>query len=103
MKLDTLRRFFDRKKRTKLYISTEDFLVTGYVCNPRESHDALLVDIGPYVIYSFARKETFHCSQNFKGLHLDDSTIVTRRFNTHRRHARGSRCREEYLEKAWEL
>ena len=103
MKLETLRKYFKRSKRTKLYITTDEFLIAGYVCNPREEKDSLLVDIGPYIIYSFVRKEILQTSNDFKALRLTAETKITRRFQTHRRHLEDRQYPQEYFQRAWDL
>ena len=95
MKIETLGKYFRQSKRTKLYMATSKFLVAGYVSNPREEGDALLVDVGPYLIYSFARQEILQSSHEFKGLQLTADTRITRRFHTHLRHLKGQEFAEQ--------
>ena len=103
MKLQTLRKYFKRSKRTKLYITTDAFLISGYVYNPREEKDSLLVDIGPYIIFSFGRKEILQSSGDFKALCLTAETKITRRIQTHRRHLQDREYPQEYFQLAWDL
>lgn len=103
MKIDTLRRCLRRNERTKLYISTDEFLMAVYVYNAREEGEELLVDVGPYLVYSFARREILHSTRDFRGMRLGEQTRVTRRLNTYRRHVAGRSVPDEFLERAWEL
>lgn len=90
MKLNTLKAFFlNRADNTKVYIidnrKPETFLLTGVAFNPREQCKVLLIDVGPYLVYSFARDYYLSSISTFRGLRLTDDSIITRRFNTHRR------------------
>ena len=103
MKLVTLKAYFRRSPRTKLYITTKEFAVSGFVCNPRVLDDSLLVDIGPYLIYSFVRQQIIYGTQVYRGLRLDHQTTITRRLNTHRRHLSGRGLQILYFEQASHL
>ena len=103
MKVETLNKYLKQNESTKLFLSTEEYLVAGYVSNPRNDGSALRVDIGPYIIYSSASKQIIQGSVTFVGLHLDSGTRITRRMGTYRRYVKGRGCPEEFLQRAWEL
>lgn len=92
MKLGTLRNYFrHRAKSTLLYLVNDQhqgaFLLTGVAFRPREEDDALLIDVEPYIVYSFDRDGVLRSEGAFRGLRLTNDTTVTRRFDTHCRHA----------------
>ena len=91
MKLETLKKYFAHAKQTKLYVMTGEypgeFAVAGIASNPRADGEDLLLDIDQYIVYSFARDELLPQEQEYRGLRLGPQTQVTRRIETHRRHA----------------
>jgi hypothetical protein len=113
MKLITLKRYFYNTSKTKLFMIggafPDEFLMTGICYNPREDGDDLLVDAGPYVVYSFQRDRPLRSAKPFAGLRLVPGSKMTRRLQTHRRNVAahrnlGTLARiEEYFELAWSL
>ena len=114
MKLGTLKSYFrHRGKMTKLYLINgkypKEFPIAGFASNSREEGVALLVDVGPYVVYSFQRDSVVLSSSPYWGLRLEPGSRVTRKFQTHRRNVLRlrdpSRLRhlEQYFAEAWRL
>ena len=113
VKLVTLRNYFKNSTKTKLFVIggvyPDEFLITGICYNPREDGDDLLVDAGPYVVYSFQRDRPLQSAKPFIGLRLVPSSKMTRRLQTHRRNVMNHRDLgslahiEEYFELAWSL
>ena len=103
MKIETLRKYFQREGRTKLYVTTPEFLLAGHAFNPREEGDSLLLDVGPYVVYSFGRREIIRSQNDFMGLRLDQGSRMTRKFRTHRSHVGNVGYFADYLRLAKEL
>ena len=99
MKLETLRNYFRRSRTTKLYVTTDEFAITGRASNPREEQDALLLDMTPHVICWFDT-EMVETPAGAKTLHVNPDTLVTRRLQTHRKHLRGHAVPDEYLQRA---
>jgi len=113
MKLITLKRFFQSTTKTKLFVIggvyPDEFLMTGICYAPRDDGDDLLVDAGPYVVYSFQRDRPLQSEKPFIGLRLVPGSKMTRRLQTHRRNVAAHRNLgtleriEEYFQLAWEL
>ena len=103
MKLETLRKYFTLSATTKLYITTDEFLVAGHASQPRQEGDELILTVCPYVVYSFARQEILQRANLFPAIRLRPNSKFTRRLETHRRHQRGKDIPEDYFEKAWEI
>ncbi len=70
---------------------------------------ALLVDVEPYVVFSFQRDSVILSSSRYRGLRLEPGSRVTRKFQTHRRNVLRlrdpGRLRnlERYFTEAWNL
>ena len=113
MKLLTLKNYFKSTTKTKLFVIggvyPDEFLMTGICYNPREDGDDLLVDAGPYVVYSFQRDHPIQSEKPFTDLRLVPGSKMTRRLQTHRRNVMkhrdlGTLARiEEYFQLAWSL
>ena len=90
MKLSTLKGYFlNRSEKTILYIvasgESEEFLLTAVAFHPREQGKTLLIDVGPYLVYSLTLATCLYSESTFRGLYLTENSRVTRRFNTHLR------------------
>ncbi len=104
MKLDTLARYFERTKRTKLFVVTDAYVVAGRASRPSAPKgDVLLVDFAPFVAYFFDGGGLVRGSETFGPVRLDDGVRVTRRLQTHRRHVADKQIPEGYFEACEEL
>ena len=103
MKLETLRMFFNQSETTKIYITTDEFLVAGHARLPRQEGEELILTICPYVVYALGRQEILERANLFPAIRLSPNSKFTRRLKTHRRHQRDKDIPEAYFQKAWEI
>lgn len=100
MKIETLKKYFMHNERAKIYLTSDKYLLAGYASHPREDGSAVMLDIGPYVVYSKEREETIYAERTFS-LKVSDGDKITRRFQTHKRHS--GNLPHDYVKRACEL
>lgn len=104
MKLETLRRWFESHKRTKLFVATPEWAVTGFAARPRvgaaTDEGELALDLAPYVAWFRRGDSLVRGREPFGPVRLGPDALVTRRLQTHRRHLAGAGVPERYFEEA---
>lgn len=81
----------------------DEYLLAGFAGNPRMDGEELLLDVGPYVVFSFRSGESLRSSASFRGLRVGPRSSVTRRLHTYRRRVLKHRQLDEGLQEYFEL
>jgi hypothetical protein len=86
MKLAALERLLRDRGRAKVFVVTSEFCLCGQVSVYRPVGDGALVDVGASVRVLWGSGDLLEEPFRSGALSLSESTLLTRRLQTHRRH-----------------